>query len=553
MNAHPWRLVGPWYRWQRPGVPSSGRTSRPALQKYDGSTFVDEFMKDPQKSLKFLPEDFVHEVRALPPMSPALFEGKVRRLSDSGYFPTNTRKLFLDTHKRFYLVVCELHCDTAGFPSVNREQICDAGFVIRRRVLKNLTAPAAQGVKEIIGNLTTAKKTVHEFAGVEPEKQLSVVQKGLAPFGKELLTGAIIETRDRNQRVAEEIVVAERRRLLEWATQYGVSLQLQGWKQIRQGVGTWVNVSADPQAAITEQVIKLCPLVPDPRDQKHSAKGRTIYFGVVPTGSSDTDEFGKARFDETTPYEIHCFVRRYKHEAGNNGRNPNCCGELVWSAPTEVYQLASHFDLVGTNNRPVSMQLPDLKALEAQAAALPPNQLAPFRMVSPPDSNLEVTADEDGKVLTHGKSSEICSFSIPLITIVATFVFKLFLPVVTLLFGLFFLLKLKFCIPPSISLAADVALELDATLKLGLDVSVDAQLKIGTELGGKVHAGLEAGFGTEVMAGLTGGRPPDSPAYGPRAIAEMTDSIYKSGQEENAPSLTARIQFEEHVEAEAFA
>jgi hypothetical protein len=198
------------------------------------------------------------------------------------------------------------------------------------------------------------------------------------------------------------------------------------------------------------------------------------------------------------------------------------------------------------------MQLPDLKALEAQSAALPPNQLAPFRMVSPPDSNLEVTADKEGKVKSHDKSSQICSFSIPLITIVATFVFKLFLPVVTLLFGLFFLLKLKFCIPPSISLSAGVAAELNATLQLGLDVSVDAKLAVGTPLGDSIDAGFKASVGADVMTGLTAGTA-DSPAYGPRAVAEMSDSIYQSGQEENAPSLTARIQYEDHVEAEVFA
>lgn len=548
MNSHSWKLVGPWYRWQRPGVPSAGRVSRPVFQKYDGSNFVDEFLKDPQHSLKFLEEDFVHQVGPLPPMQPATYLGKVRRLSNLGYFPTTTRKLFLDLHKRFYLVVCELHCDTTGFPTVTRDQVCDAGFVVRRRVLKNLTGPAIKSVEPIFQSLASAQKALREFAIVEPENQLGVIKKSLAPQGEAMLAGAITDSLGRNEKLAQEKIASERTKLVEWATRYGVSLQLEGWKQIRQGVGAWIDVKGEEKPPLNEQVFKLYPLVPNPRDEKHSATGRTIYFGVVPTGSSDTDEFGNARFDETTPYEIRCFVRRYKHEPPT----PGCCGEIVWSLPTEVYQLAAHFDLVGTNNRPVSMQLPDLKALEAQSAALPPNQVAPFRMVSPPDSNLEVTANKDGKVTSHSKSSQICSFSIPLITIVATFVFKLFLPVVTLLFGLFFLLKLKFCIPPSISLSAGVAAELDATLKLGLAVSVDAKLAIGTPLGDTIDAQFKASVGNDVMIGLKAGTS-DSPAFGPRPIAEMTDSIYKSGQEENAPSLTARIQYEDHVEAEAFA
>ncbi len=34
---------------------------------------------------------------------------------------------------------------------------------------------------------------------------------------------------------------------------------------------------------------------------------------------------------------------------------------------------------------------------------------------------------------------------------------------------------------------------------------------------------------------------------------EMTDAIYQSGQEENAPSLTAKLEYEAHVEPEAIA
>ena len=45
-----------------------------------------------------------------------------------------TRKLFLNTHKRFYLVVCELHCDAPGLPNAQHSDVLEAGFVVRRRV-----------------------------------------------------------------------------------------------------------------------------------------------------------------------------------------------------------------------------------------------------------------------------------------------------------------------------------------------------------------------------------------------------------------------------------
>ena len=50
--------------------------------------------------------------------------------------PTATRKIYLDTHRRYYLVVCELHCDAPGFPTTSFDQVCQAGFVVRRTWLK---------------------------------------------------------------------------------------------------------------------------------------------------------------------------------------------------------------------------------------------------------------------------------------------------------------------------------------------------------------------------------------------------------------------------------
>jgi hypothetical protein len=343
------------------------------------------------------------------------------------------------------------------------------------------------------------------------------------------------------QLAAEQLQNA-RASFTQWAEKFGINLRLQGWQVLRDGIGQWVDVEETPTAP-AEQLFRLYPLIPDPRNTSHSARGRTIYFGTVPTGSADTDEFGKARFDDITQYEIRCYVRRHKPQCPKSSQKPDCHGELIWSLPGEPYQLAAHFDLVGTSNRAVSMQLPDLAALEAQAAARAPNQLAPFRMVSPPDSNLEFDADDSGNASNPHKSSQICSFSIPLITIVATFVFKLFLPVVTLLFGLFFLLKLKFCIPPSIELSAGVAAELNATLQLGLDISVDAKLAIGTPLGNAIDAGVNAGLGGDLAAGL-------KTDFGPRVIGQLANDTYQSGQQQNAPSLTAKLEYEDIVQAE---
>lgn len=540
--GHPWRLTGPWYRWARPGVPSSGRVSRPALQKYDSSRLVEEFLKDPQKSLKFLDEDFVHKVVDLP--SIGFFKGKARRLSNKGYEKTDIRKLYLDTHKRFYLVVCELHCEAAGFPSVSRAHVCQAGFVVRKWASRGVTKQASEEVAKILKELGTARHVtaVASATGGRMLKRVVGANRNWAHLAEGSLKTATAYAAEQITIKAEEFNV--------WKEKYQVRLQLQGWAPKQDRIGKWDEVVETP-SEITEQVFPLYPLIPDPRLPKHSGARRTIWYGLVPTGSSDTDERGTARFDEKSLYEIRCFVRRHKQGCPKKIGKPDCHGEIVWSLPSESFQLAPQLDLVGTANRPVSIQLPDLAALEAQAAVTPPNQLAPFRMVSPPDSNFEVSADKDGNVTNHDLSSQICSFSIPLITIVATFLFKLFLPVVTLLFGLFFMLRLKFCIPPSIQLEADITAQLKNDIRLGLDASIEANASV--DLGGN----LQKEFGADLVGGLVGGftSPPGKniPArdpLGPIPLAQMNVDIAETADETNAPLLTAKLEYEAHVESE---
>jgi len=91
---------------------------------------------------------------------------------------------------------------------------------------------------------------------------------------------------------------------------------------------------------------------------------------------------------------------------------------------------------------------------------------------------IRITGDDGGPIpLGVSGLPEICNFSIPLITIVATFVLELFLPIVVLLFNLFFLLKLKFCFSPNIDLSASVAAELDLSLSLSAELAMQAAVE----------------------------------------------------------------------------
>ncbi|MCC6232547.1 MAG: hypothetical protein IT580_07880, partial [Verrucomicrobiales bacterium] len=397
MNAthHPWVLTGPWYRWADPYDLQVGRTERPVFQKYATSDLVNAFLADPQHSLKFLPRE--DEVAGATDTDPPV------------------RKLYLDTHQRFYLVVCELHCDVAGFPNTSRDAVCEAGFVIRRRVARGPQG-SAPGLRRTWQSLARSRAHLSQF------EELPTSLKR----GRTLGLRADLESR----------YTTAQAQLATLARDFGLRITRQGWiPGDHQGVGSWDEVEATP-ATLTEQVFPLYPLVPDPTLPAHSSGGRTLYFGLVPTGSSDTDATGSPRFDDRSLYEIRCYVRRHCPRCPKRRERNDCPGELVWSQPTEPYQLAAPFDLLGTSHRPINIVLPDIAALEEQTRTLAPGQGAPVRLISPPSSCLEmkVNPDNSSDVQNPTRGTAICSFSIPLITIVASFVFRLFLPVVVFLF-----------------------------------------------------------------------------------------------------------------------
>lgn len=440
-----WALVGPWYRWEDPYDPDSGRASRPVFQKYDSPKLVDEFLADPQRSLRFQPEDDFHEVQG----------GQWTR--------TELRKIYLDTHRRFYLVVCELHCDAAGFPSARRGDVCEAGFVVRRRTV-SVPAGAAKPVGLAFGALAAQKAKLAQIQALGQQTRSKQVQKSVTK--------------------ALEGLQQAQATLAQTAKEHDLKVQLQGWFASEfDGLGEWRSV--EERAEVVEELVHpLTPLVPDPAIGDHSSAGRTLFFGLLPTGSADADAAGYARFDDRTLYEVRCFVRRRREGCVVKRPAGRCKGEVVWSAPTEGYRLASHFDLLGTSNRPVNIQMPDLPAIKAQVDTVPLGRRAPVRMIAPDKSGQNLQVDAENPGASQGSlSAQICCFAIPLITFVATFVLKLFLPIVLFVFQLWWMLRLKFCIPPSIGIDAGLAASLTADPG-GVELQADAKLSVlGAELG----------------------------------------------------------------------
>jgi len=461
-TAHDWSLVGPWYRKESLGGGAVKRSAKPILQKYASSDFSNEFIKEPQKSLKFVGEDFV--TSSTLPLNDPVAPGDPRLNS-------NFLKLFLDTHSRFYLVVCELHCNRPGFPSTSRDQVANAGFVIRKYSsnlaynLRGKFEPVMKNRALIRAKMARVEKQIR--AAKSKSNKGSLIRGVMKPLAK---------ITDKKLTELEKELQKSNAELLALKEEYGVKLTTKGWfASENKGIGSWEDVESTPQS-VEESYLPLYPLIADPTDETHSATGKTLWFGVVPTMSSDVDKEGNPRYDDESLYEVRCFVQRQPEEGC-------CCSETVWSEPTESYKIAPFFDLDGCGHKPINIKLPNLEDLKNQVARGPVGKGANVRMKTPDNSSLTITTGDDFALPTEGGppgGGAICFFAIPLITIVAMFLLKLFLPIVVFLFQLWFLLSLRLCIPPSIDIDVDLAVDLKV---LGPEFDFDAKFGVDFKLG----------------------------------------------------------------------
>jgi hypothetical protein len=564
--------VGPWYRWKQPSVSTQGRKSVPAIQKFASDDFVNEFLQQPQHSLKFDPA--VDQVFNLNFVSAAISGGPLAGRSTSLYpgdpanpgpskaslIPSGVRKLFLDTHNRHYLVVCELHCDLPGFPNALGADVCQAGFVVRKRYL-SFPAAAATEAESLHRSIIERQAQLADLDQTSPLRPRAAKRR--TERIEVLMKAGTFQAARENAVATLETAKAN---LEQWRRDNGVFWILQGWAPSpHANIGDWQIVEDEPRSLV-ESTFPLYSLFANPAEVNHDARGRAIFFGVVPTSSFDSDASGKARFDDRSVYEIRCFVREHDLTCTRSLPPPDCQGSLTWSEPTELFQLASHFDLEGTSNRPVTIQMPNLAELAAQAVKLPFGKYSPVRVIQPQGM-------KPPKDVMSGSGSplgipQICFFSIPLITIVAMFVLNIFLPIVILIFNLWFLLAFKFCIPPSVSFAGD----LDAKLKVAppdidADFSVIADVKgTGTletittlSLHGDLVSktkGVAADLAGESEA-LKGKVGLDNMANSPlRDLNNNNLELSKMPKDvSNGPDigvdLTASLQFEAHVEAPA--
>ena len=498
MNAchpHPWTTTAPWYAWARAGVPSSGRGTAPLIQKFASDDFINEFLRDPQHSLEFdadidqvytvqfvqaNPGQFAGKIAALFPTKDAagtpLKKGEpIGNLNKSRLVGTGMRKLYLPSHARHYLVVGELHCDVPGFPPPGRDKLCQAGFVVRRRRLE-YSADLRPEALALLRKMVAAQAVLADLDGLTPMRP-KLAQARASRIARLKGQGRF----DAQRTQADAALAAARQDLEAWQIEHGIRAFKEAWVPgASRGIGEWLPLLDETPQALEEAWYPLYPLFANPKDAGHSAHGRALYYGVVPTSAFDTSATGEPRYDDRSTYEMRCVYRQHDCHcplAGLNTDAPDCGGALVWSPPTEQYRLAPQFDLLGTANRPVTIQMPNLAELAAQGMARPIGQFSPVRFVQPQS----LSTRTDGKGLSGGSmgGAAICFFSIPLITIIASFVLNLFLPIVVLMFNLWFLLALRFCIPPSFSIDGGLQAELalippKLNVDAGLSVDVDA-------------------------------------------------------------------------------
>jgi hypothetical protein len=499
MAKHPWKLVGPWYREDSVGGAANIRNSAPIFQKYADADFAQKIIAEPQNSLMFNSEDFVSRIT----LDPDQVIGVQERAAS-----TSPLKLFLDLHSRFYILVCELHCDAPGFPNVDRKQVCEAGFVVRRRV--PIVTP---GLEATVSGLLRERNQLRSDV-LKAESNAITQQASVSPApGNNSLVGLVksksaelVSTfQSASLDTLNEKLSANIEQLNNYAQSGDVSLSLQAWfPSDLKGVGNWLETEETPET-VTEQILPLYPLISDPQNPDHSARGKTLWFGVIPTSSGDTDTKGNPKFDDSDLYEVRCFVKRHKSQFPVQKNAQDCCGEIVWSKPTEGYQLASPYDLDGTSHRPVNIKLPDLDALKAQTDLGPPGRGANARIIAPPNSSLNFATDEmempeAGDPLTRS-GQQICFFAFFLFFIVAMFLFRLFLPILLFLFQLWFLLKLKLCIPPSIEIDAGLVADLDFEGSFGVDfdVSIEAHVELMVEFSADLAVQMSL-FGPDLEA-----------------------------------------------------
>ncbi|MEV7888942.1 hypothetical protein ACWD3I_20190 [Streptomyces sp. NPDC002817] len=417
--THAFVLRTPWYVLARDPDrdPFASDADSPCVQKYGTVDYVDRLLADPRDSLVFGDEDeWSYPLVTVPRPLPRLSKTRSYRMVRAGM-----RKLYQPSHDRFYAVVVELFCDEPGLPRPGDVSGLELGFVVRREVMT------------VEGDTTALRKLAADLVKRLDCEQHQREQDAPEPLDTADLDQVAWAARDRELTPVQASLLAAAKPA--WVTE--------AWTVGADGRGQWsrTDPNAGPQLLPGEEELPMWRLPPS-AGSCEAARTRVLWFGAVPTMSADIDTTGRPKLDDQYVYHLRCFARR-RPPPGHE----HCPDRYWWSAPTSPYRLASFFDPAGTRNRRVSITTPDFRALAARARE--PKGPGGVELVQPPGSQLQFTKGKTipGSGTAGGDGVERCTYALELFTIVAMFLFTLFLPIVTLLFQLWWMLLLRFCRP----------------------------------------------------------------------------------------------------------
>jgi len=450
-------LRAPWYVRERGAFSlRDSRALRPEIQMYDGPNFVDRLLADPRDSLTFTDDDlWSYPV----PVIPSITATGRERLATSRLITTNLRKLYQPSHDRFYAVVVEVFCDSPGLPRAGSHSDIEVRLVMRRQYTS--VSGNRRPVRRLARNLLVELTKKQQPDGI-PDDSASDLRD---------LWWADAAWRRRFEEDNAELFA-----------EVTAHTDNQAWMVGAAG-GQWRTVDTPPglgRPPDSEQEFPMWRLPPRD-DDCDAARTRSLWFGVIPTFSADhwTTPEGKVeqKLDDHAIYELQCFVRQ-KPPPGRE----HCPPKIYRSAPSEPFRLAAPMDPDGTKNRTVSLTLPDLRRLAARAG----QQQGPggVRIATPPNSQFVfnpfdgIPESGSGRI---GAGGGICTFAFELFFIVAFFLFLLFLPIVVFVFQLWWMLALRFCIPPSASF--DALADFFAEGGLIVNLSADAELEFDAQFG----------------------------------------------------------------------
>lgn len=424
---HPFALRAPWYVREREHLTQFDPAARrPAIQKYATPDFVDRLVADPRDSLRFDDDDLWSF--PVPVGFPGPGTGR-QRFATHRLVRTPMRKLYQPSHDRFYVLAVELFCDEPGLPRPGDVPGLEVGFVVRRERVHYLGPLSA--VREL------ARSLIRDLAHKAGDDDVAKLRQGGIPDTEDL------DDLVWGQQATEHEFSDRQLRLLQRIRPHRI---VEGWVVTPAGQGNWRTVRPGDQPGLLADELEL-PMwrLPPRAEDCDAARTRSLWFGVVPTYSSDVDGNGHPRLDDRSIYRIRCFARLQPPPG-----QEHCPPKIWWSAPTRPYRLAAFFDPSGSKNRRVSVKMPDLRDLAARSAE--PAGPGGMEIVQPPGSQLAIkTPGEIPKLDQGGEPGGLvassCTFAIELFTIVAMFLFSLFLPVVLFAFQLWWMLAVRFCFP----------------------------------------------------------------------------------------------------------